>query len=78
MDVGKEKTPLCSTPEIKKDVDLEKFAAGAGMYIAKRKKCYSLEELHIRKDVLKIIPSGVQSHSYSIQYELLYPGADKG
>lgn len=50
------KTQLRSTPAIKKDADLEKFAAGAGRYSAKKEEAYPWDEPHIREDVMKSLP----------------------
>lgn len=52
----KKKTPLRSTPAIKKDADLEKFAAGAGRPCSKKKEVYPWEEPHVREDVMKSLP----------------------
>lgn len=52
----KKKTPLRATPAIKKDADLDKFAAGAGRSIFKKEEEYPWEEPHIREDVLKSLP----------------------
>lgn len=52
----KKKTPLRSTPAIKKDADLDKFAAGAGGYSSKKEEVYPWEESHIRDDVMKSLP----------------------
>jgi hypothetical protein len=56
MVADKKKTPLRSTPAIKKDADLDKFAAGAGRSSSKKEEVYSWEEPHIREDVLKSLP----------------------
>ena len=50
------KTPLRSTPAIKKDTDLDTFAAGAGRYRVKKEGIYPWEEPHIREDVMKSLP----------------------
>ena len=52
----KKKTPLRSTPAIKKETDLDKFAAGAGGHISKQQQTFPWEEPHIREDVKKNIP----------------------
>ncbi len=52
----KKKTPLRSTPAIKRDTDLDKFAAGAGKPSSKSKEVYPWEEPHIREDVKKNLP----------------------
>jgi hypothetical protein len=49
MVAEKKRTPLRSTPTIKKDADLDKFAAGAGKYSSKKQDVYPWEEPHIRK-----------------------------
>ena len=54
--VDKKKTPLRSTPAIKKDADLDKFAAGAGRYGAKKEEVYPWDEPHVREDVMKSLP----------------------
>lgn len=54
--IDKKKTPLRSTPAIKKDTDLDKFAAGAGRSIAKKEEVYPWDEPHIREDVMKSLP----------------------
>ena len=54
--VDKKKNPLRSTPAIKKDADLDKFAAGAGRSNSKMEEVYPWEEPHIREDVLKSLP----------------------
>ena len=52
----KKKTPLRSTPAIKKDADLERFAAGAGSPSSKKKEVFPWEESHVREDVMKSLP----------------------
>ncbi len=52
----KKKTPLRSTPAIKRDEDLDKFAAGAGKPSSKKQKVYPWEEPHVREDVKKSLP----------------------
>lgn len=52
----KKKTPLRSTPSIKKATDLDTFAAGASSRVLNQEKTYPWEELHIREDVKKNIP----------------------
>ena len=52
----KKKTPLRSTPERKKDTDLDKFAASAGKQSSKKEEVYPWEEPHIREDVKKNLP----------------------
>ncbi len=42
--------------QIKKDTDIETFAAGAGRYRAKKEEVYPWEEPHIREDVMKSLP----------------------
>ena len=54
--VDAKKTPLRSTPAIKKDADLDKFAAGAGRSRPKKEEVYPWEEPHVREDVLKNLP----------------------
>lgn len=56
MVADKKKTPLRSTPSIRKETDLDKFAAGAGGRISKKQEAYPWEEPHIREDVKKNIP----------------------
>jgi hypothetical protein len=50
------KTPLRSTPAIKKDIDLDKFAAGAGKKTIKNEEIYPWEEPRVREDVMKSLP----------------------
>ena len=52
----KKKTPLRSTPSIRKATDLDTFAAGAGSRMLNQEKTYPWEEPHIREDVKKNIP----------------------
>ncbi len=52
----KKKTQLRSTPSIKKETDLDKFAAGAGSGRSDKEITYPWEESHIREDVKKNIP----------------------
>lgn len=54
--VEKKKTPLRSTPTRKKELDLEKFAAGAGKSTTVKTKVFPWEEPHIREDVVKNLP----------------------
>ncbi len=56
MVAEKKKTPLRSTPSIKKATDLDTFAAGAGSRMLNQEKTYPWEEPHIREDVKKNIP----------------------
>ncbi len=56
MVAEKKKTPLRSTPSVKKETDLDKFAAGAGRYSSKKEEIYPWEASHIREDVKKNIP----------------------
>ena len=60
----KKKTPLRSTPAIKKDADLDRFAAGAGKYSAKKEEVYPWEEPHIREDVKKNLPLRIPEPLY--------------
>ncbi len=62
--VEKKKTPLRSTPALKKDADLDKFAAGAGKYSSKRKEAYPWEEPHVREDVKKNLPLRIPEPLY--------------
>ncbi len=50
------KTQLRSTPALKKNTDLEKFAAGAARYSVKEEKVYPWDEPHVREDVMKSLP----------------------
>ncbi len=54
--VEKKKTPLRSTPKIKRDTDLDTFAAGADKPGSAKQKVYPWEEPHIREDVKKNLP----------------------
>ncbi len=54
--VDKRKTALRSTPAIKKDIDLDKFAAGAGKDSSKLEETYPWEGPHVREDVMKSLP----------------------
>ncbi len=56
MVVDKKKTSLRSTPAINKNAELDRFAAGAGKYSAKKEEVYPWEEPHVREDVLKSLP----------------------
>ena len=60
----KKKTSLRSTPAIKKDADLDKFAAGAGKYSTKKEEVYPWEEPHIREDVKKTLPLRIPEPLY--------------
>lgn len=62
--VDKKKTPLRSTPAIKKDADLDKFAAGAGRYAAKKEEVYPWDEPHVREDVMKSLPLRLSDRLY--------------
>ena len=62
--VEKKKTPLRSTPALKKDADLDKFAAGVGKYSSKRKEPYPWEEPHNREDVKKNLPLRIPEPLY--------------
>lgn len=64
MVAEKKKTPLRSTPAIKKDADLDRFAAGAGKYSAKKEEVYPWEEPHIREDVKKNLPLRIPEPLY--------------
>ncbi len=52
----KKKTPLRSTPNRKKEIDLDAFAAGAGKSKVASETIYPWEEPHIREDVKKNLP----------------------
>ncbi len=54
--VDKKRTPLRATPALRKDVDLDKFAAGAGKSSFKKEEVYPWEEPQVREDVLKSLP----------------------
>lgn len=56
MVVDKKRNPLRSTPALRKDTDLDKFAAGAGRSSFKKEEVYPWEEPHVREDVLKSLP----------------------
>lgn len=60
----KKKTPLRSTPAIKKGVDLDAFAAGAGKPSPKSHIPYPWEEPHIREDVKKNLPLRISEPLY--------------
>jgi predicted HicB family RNase H-like nuclease len=64
MVAEKKRTPLRSTPAIKKDADLDKFAAGAGKYSLKKQDVYPWEEPHIREDVKKTLPLRIPEPLY--------------
>ncbi len=64
MVVEKKKTPLRSTPALKKDADLDKFAAGAGKYSSQKDQTYPWEEPHIREDVKKTLPLRISEPLY--------------
>ena len=64
MVAEKKKTALRSTPAIKKDADLDKFAAGAGRYSSKKQEIYPWEEPHIREDVKKTLPLRIPEPLY--------------
>ena len=52
----KKRTQLRATPAIKKNTDLEKFAAGAAGYSVKKEEVYPWDEPHVREDVMKSLP----------------------
>jgi hypothetical protein len=60
----KKKNPLRSTPALKPDADLDKFAAGAGRYSSKKEETYPWEESHIREDVKKNLPLRIPEPLY--------------
>ncbi len=60
----KKKTSLRSTPKIKADADLDKFAAGAGRYSTKKKVVYPWDEPYIREDVKKNLPLRIPEPLY--------------
>ena len=64
MVVEKKKTPLRSTPAIKKDADLDKFAADAGKYSTKKRDSFPWEEPHVREDVKKTLPLRIPEPLY--------------
>ncbi len=60
----KKKTPLRSTPQMSKDRDLDKFAAGAGKNGSQTAEVYPWEEPHIREDIKKNLPLRIPEPLY--------------
>ena len=64
MVAEKKKTALRSTPAIKKDADLDIFAAGVGKSSSKKGVVYPWDEPHIREDVKKTLPLRIPEPLY--------------